>query len=193
MEEGVSLFKPVSFVCISPPKSSAVVSSIAALENQMRMIDSTVSLNHSFGIQSLTNGFNDSRQLNTKGSLSEKRVESFSANSPNVSESSYSPGVSASPIQSNSEGMMVRSPAVNTRPESRESLAASVKREQPESPTSASAASAAQELRGIQPGKLCVKEETPYSTSLQLSRERGTLKCFHLVKLSYLVKVQFGV
>lgn len=172
MEEGVSPFKPLSFVCSSPPKSSAIVSSIAALENQMRMIDSTVSLNHSFGIKSLTNGFNDSSQINIKCSISEKRVENFSANSPNVSESSCSPHVSASPVQSNSEGMTIKSPAVNNRPESQESLAASVKREQPESPTSASA----QDLRGIQPGKLCVKEETPYSTSFQLSRERGTLE-----------------
>ncbi|XP_044190751.1 sal-like protein 3b [Thunnus albacares] len=173
MEEGVSLFKPLSFVCSSPPKSSAIVSSIAALENQMRMINSTVNLNHSLGIKSLTNGLNDSSQLNIKSSLSEKRVENFSANSPNVSESSCSPRVSASPIQSNSESMTIKSPAVNNRPESQESLAASVKREQPESPTSASAAAAAQELRGIQPGKLCVKEETPHSTSFQLSRERG--------------------
>ncbi|KAM7373510.1 hypothetical protein PAMP_008355 [Pampus punctatissimus] len=169
MEEGVNSFKSLRVVCNSPPKSTAIVSSIAALENQMRMIDSTVNLNHSFGIKSLTNGFNDSSQLNIKCSLLEK-----TENSPNVSESSScSPCVSSSPIQNNSEGMTIKSPAVNNRPESQESLGASVKKEQPESPTSASAASAAQELRGIQPGKLCVKEETPYSMSFQLSRERG--------------------
>ncbi|TMS17956.1 Sal-like protein 3 [Larimichthys crocea] len=170
MEDGVNPSKPLISDCNSPPKSFSVVSSIAALENQMRMIDSTVNLNHSFGIKSLTNGFNDSSQLNVKCSLSEKRVDNHS---PNVSESSCSPRVSASPIQSNSEGMTIKSPAVNNRPESQEPLAASVKREQSESPTSASAAAMAQDLRGIQASKLCVKEETPYSMSFQLSRERG--------------------
>ncbi|XP_040908469.1 sal-like protein 3b [Toxotes jaculatrix] len=174
MKEDMSASKPLNSDCNSPLKSFAVVSSLAALENQMRMIDSTVSLNHSFGIKPLTNGFNDSSQFNIKCALSEKRVENSSVNSPNVSESPSSPHASASPIQSNSEGMTIKSPAVNNnRPESQEPLAASVKREQSESPTSASAAAAAQERRGIQPSKLCVKEETPYSMSFQLSRDRG--------------------
>ncbi|XP_035537675.1 sal-like protein 3b [Morone saxatilis] len=171
MEEGANPSKPLISDCNSPPESSAIISSIAALENQMRMIDSTVSLNHSFGLTSLTNGFNESSQLNSRCSLSEKRVENCS---PNVSESSCSPRISASPIQSSSEGMTIKSPAVaSNRPESQEPLAASVKREQSESPTSASAATVAQELRGIQASKLCVKEETPYSMSFQLSRERA--------------------
>ncbi|XP_045915164.1 sal-like protein 3b [Micropterus dolomieu] len=172
MEQGANSSKPLISDCNSPPKSSAIVSSIAALENQMRMIDSTVSLN-SFGIKFLTNGFNDSNQLNVKCSLSETRVENCSANSPNLSESSCSPRLSASPIQSNSEGMTIKSPAANNRPESQEALAASVKREQSESPTSASTAAVAQELRGIHTSKLCVKEETPFSMSFQLSRERA--------------------
>ncbi len=178
MEEGVNLSKPLISYSSSPLKSSTVVSSIAALENQMRMIDSTVSLNHSFGIKFLTNGFNNSSQPNVKCSLSEKRVENCSASSPNVSESSCSPRVSASPIQSNSDGMTIKSPtASNNRPESQEPLAASVKREQSESPTSASAAAVAQELRGIQASKLCVKEETPYSMSFQLSRGTFAMLC----------------
>lgn len=175
LEEGVSLSKSLISDCNSPPKSSAIISSIAALENQMRMIDSTGSLNRSFGAKSVTNGFNDSSQLNIKCSLSGKREENCSTNSPSVPESSCSPRVSVSPIQSNSEGMTIKSPAVTSnRPESQEPLAALVKREQSESPTSASAAAAAQELRGIQPGKLCVKEETPYSMLFQLSRDKGT-------------------
>ncbi|XP_049459192.1 sal-like protein 3b [Epinephelus fuscoguttatus] len=173
MEEVVNPSKPLISECNSPPKSS-VVSSIAALENQMRMIDSTVSLTNSFSIKSLTNGCNDSSHHNVKCSLSEKKVEHCSLNSPNVSESSSSPRVSVSPIQSNSEGMTIKSPTVSSnRPESQEPLAASVKREQSESPNSASAAAVAQELRGIQASKLCVKEETPYSMSFQLSRERA--------------------
>lgn len=175
MEEGVNPSKPSTYDCNSPPKSSAIISSIAALENQMRMIDSTVSLNHSLGVKSLTNGFNGSSQLNVKCSLSEKKVENCSTNSPNVSESSCSPPVSASPFQSSSEGMTIKSPAVsNNRPEPQEPLAALVKREQSESPTSASAAAVAQEGRGTQANKLCVKEETLYRTSFKLSRERGT-------------------
>ncbi|XP_030597769.1 sal-like protein 3b isoform X2 [Archocentrus centrarchus] len=172
MEEGVNPSKPLISDCYSPPKSLAVVSSIAALENQMRMIDSTVSLNQLFGPKLLTNGFKDSSQLNIEGALSEKRVENCSENSPHVSESSCSPCVSASPFQSNSESMTIKSPAVdNSRPESQEPLAASVKREQSESPASAPAP--AQEPRGTQPSKLCVKEEMPYSMSFQLSRERA--------------------
>ncbi|XP_067349744.1 sal-like protein 3b isoform X2 [Channa argus] len=174
MEEGVSPSKSLISDCNSPPKSSAVVSRAAALENQVRMIDCTVSLNHSFGTKSLTNGFNDNSHLNIRCALSEKRVENCSAKSPSVPESTCSPRVSASPIQSNSEGMTIKSPAAsNHRPESREPLAASVKREQPESPTSASAAAAAQELRGMQPSKLCVKEESPYSVLFQLSRDKA--------------------
>ncbi|XP_034401266.1 sal-like protein 3b [Cyclopterus lumpus] len=169
MEEVVNPSKPLIFECNSPPKSTSIVSSIAALENQMRMIDSTLSLNHSFGIKPLTNGFNDSGEHYIKCSLSEKRPEYCS---PNVSESSCSPRVSGSPVQSSSEGVTMKSSAVSSnRPEPQEPLAASVKREQSESPTSASAA--AQELRGIQASKLCVKEETPYCMSFRLSRERA--------------------
>ncbi|XP_058475686.1 sal-like protein 3b [Solea solea] len=168
MKEDASLYKPLISECNSPPKSYNIVSSIAALENQMRMIDSTVSLNHLFTIKPLTNGFINNSQLNIKSALSEKRV----VNGPNVSESSCLPHASTSPRRSSSENVTIKSPAVkHNRPESQEALAASVKREQPESPTSAAAA--AQEQRGTQASKLCVKEETSYSLSFQLSRDRG--------------------
>lgn len=161
MEEGVNPFKPLISDFNSPPKSSAVISSIAALENQMRMIDSTVTLNHSFGIKSLTNGLNDSS--------SEKRAENCS--SPNKSESSCSPRASTSPEQPSTT---IPSPGLNRNgPESQEPLTASVKREQSESPSSALGAAEAQEQRGIQASKPSVKEETPYNMSFQLSRERG--------------------
>ncbi|XP_065804405.1 sal-like protein 3b [Labrus bergylta] len=173
MVEGVNPSKPLISDWSSPPKSSAIISSIAALENQMRMIDSTVSFTHSFGIKSLTNGFGDDSSKFSVYS-SEKRTDHCSAKSPNGSESSCSPHVSASLIENNSEGPTTKSPAENkTRPEYHEPLAASVKREQSESPTSASGAAAAQELKGMETGHLSVKEETPYSMSFQLSRERG--------------------
>ncbi|XP_034559950.1 sal-like protein 3b [Notolabrus celidotus] len=176
MEEGVNPYKPLISDYNSTPKSSAIISSIAALENQMRMIDSTVNLNHSFGIKSLTNGFNDSSQLQVKWALSERRADFCGTNSPNMSESSCSPRASASPIESNSDkpSTTITSPAENkNRPESQEPFAASVKREQSESPSSASGAAEAQELRGIQAGKPSVKEEAPYNMSFQLSRERA--------------------
>lgn len=166
--------KSVGFDCNSPLKPFPVVSSIAALENQMKMMDCTVNLHHTFGVKTLTNGFRDGSQLNVEGALSERTAENCSENSPRVSESSRSPGVSASPFQSGSDGMTIKSPtADNSRPKSQEPLAASVKREQSESPTCASSAAAAQELRGAQPGKLSVKEEAPYTMSFQLSRDRG--------------------
>nr|XP_040044361.1 sal-like protein 3b [Gasterosteus aculeatus aculeatus] len=163
MEEVVNPSKPLISECNSPPKSSSIVSSLAALENQMRMIDSALSANHSFGIKPLTNGFDDSCKITTKYSPSEKRPQNCSAN---ASESSCSPRVSVSPGQSSSEGVTMKCPSVSSkRPEPQEPSAASVKREQCESP--------AQELRGVQASELCVKEETPYCMSFQLSRERA--------------------
>uniref|UniRef100_A0A3P8TQH0 Sal-like protein 1 n=1 Tax=Amphiprion percula TaxID=161767 RepID=A0A3P8TQH0_AMPPE len=160
MEEGVNPCKPFISDCNSPPKSLAVVSSLAALENQMRMIDSVVS----FGIKPLTNGFKDSSDI--EAALSEKRVENCGGTSPLVSESSCSPCVSSSPFQSGSDGMTIKSPAADSsRPESQEPLA--VKKEESESPA------AAQELRSLQGSRLSVKEETPYSMSFQLNRDRG--------------------
>ncbi|XP_029022436.1 sal-like protein 3b [Betta splendens] len=157
LEEGGSPSKPLVFGCDSPPKSFTD-SSLAALENQMRMIDSTVNLNHSFGIKSLANGFNDGSHLNIKCALSENR----SGQSPSVVESSRSPQLS------DSEGVTLKLHAENNSGPKAQELLASVKREQMESPTSA-----AQDLRGLQSGKICVKEETPYSLLFQLSREKG--------------------
>lgn len=142
IEDSVNLS---SSLCNSP--KSTCVSSLSALENQMKTIDFT------YGIKSLSNGFNDNS--NSKGS--EK--------SPKVCESP-----SASPVQTHFDGTMIKSPAVSSRPESQENLAASVKTEQSKSPTSASAAATGQELKEIQSNKLCVKEETPYSMSFHLSR-----------------------
>ncbi|XP_037329867.2 sal-like protein 3b [Pungitius pungitius] len=168
MEDVVNPSKPLIFECNSPPKSPSIVYSLAALENQMRMIDSALSLNHSFAIKPLANGFNDlNGKNNTKYSPPEKRPQNCSAN---ASESSRSPRVCVSPGPSSSEGLTVNpTPVSSKRPEPQEPSAASVKREQCESPPSA----AAQELRGIRAGELCVKQETPYCMSFQLSRERA--------------------
>ncbi|XP_068189062.1 sal-like protein 3b [Antennarius striatus] len=183
-EEVENLAKPIIFARYSPPKSSAVVSSMAALENQM-MSDSIVSLTHSSDVKPLTNGFNDSMQLNSKSCLSEKIVENCSTNNPDESESSSSSCVPASPVQSNSEAMVEKPAVDNIRPQ--EPLAASVKREQPDSPISASVA---QELRGMQADKLCVKEETPY-VPFQLIPERGpNIPSLATSTLSSLIKTE---
>ncbi|XP_041868475.1 sal-like protein 3b [Melanotaenia boesemani] len=158
-EEGANAAKPFISDCNSPPKCSAAVSSIAALENQMRMIESSVSLNHCFALKPLINGFKDSSQLSND---SEKKLENFSENSPQVSESSVSL------FQSIPEATKIKSPtAGNEKPDSQEPLSASVKREEPESPTSA------QVLRGFHPNKFCVKEEALYSVTFHPSRDRA--------------------
>lgn len=173
MEEGVLPPDPVTCKADSPPKSSAVMSSIAALENQMKMIDCTVSLSHSFGVGRLSNGFDDGGRLNTRSYLLEKKAESLGPRSPNMSESSSSPPVLASPLWSSSDSVTIKLPAAsNHRLEPHESLATSVKKEQPESPTG-------HEAKGETP----VKEETLYSPSFQLSRERGAFRCFIVRKL----------
>lgn len=172
MEEGVLPPHPLTSDRMFLPKSSAVISSIAALENQMKMIDCTVSLSHSFGVRRLANGFDDGSRPDARSYLSEKKAESLGARSPIASESSSSPPVSASPLQSGSESATNKFPAAsNHRPEPHERPATTVKKEQPESP-------ATQEAKGV----TAVKEETLYSPSFQLSRERGAISCFLVSK-----------
>ncbi|KAM4725708.1 sal-like protein 3b [Anableps anableps] len=141
--------------CRSPPKS--------VLQSQMRMVDPSVGLNHCYTVKPLLDRLKDSSLLSIDGVLAEKTVE----NSPHVSESPCSPHAPTSPLQSVSDGLVV-SPltADANKLETQELLAASVKREQPQSPTSGPAS--AQD-----PSKAWVKEESPYSVSFQLSRDRA--------------------
>ncbi|KAG7278788.1 hypothetical protein CRUP_019094 [Coryphaenoides rupestris] len=175
-EEAVSPAKRFSPPCYSPSRSSssyAVASSIAALENQMRAIDSTVNLNRSLGITALANGFMDRDRLAINCLLTGKRRESGNAGSPTFSECS---DVSASPAhRKSSDGRVSESPtASNNRPASQEPLAALVKMEQSESLSSASVAGLAHDLRALQTSRMCVKEESPHSMMpFLLSRERG--------------------
>lgn len=173
MEEGLLLPGRLTSDREFPPKSSAVVSSIAALENQMKMIDCTVSLSHSFGMKRLANGFNDSSRLDVQPCTAEKKAGSVGARSPNASESSASP---ASPTQSSSESAALRFPAAgNHRLEHLEPSATIVKKEEPESPP-------AQEAKE----GTSIKEETlrgNYGPSFQLSKERGTFSCFLVSKV----------
>lgn len=158
--------------CNSPPKAFSIVSSLAALENQMRMIDSGHSLNHLFGVKPLTNGLIDSSSVNIRCAVTENSPSIV----PNVSESSSLPHASTSPIQSVSDNMTIKSPEVKvSRPDSGERLVATVKKEESESPTSASFPSTFQDLRGTELIKHGVKEESPYNLSFLPSRDRGTV------------------
>ncbi|MEQ2160658.1 hypothetical protein GOODEAATRI_001758, partial [Goodea atripinnis] len=164
IEDDVNPMKPFVSDCRSPPKS--VSSGESALQNQMRMTDASVGLNHSFAVKPLSDGLKDSSHLSADGVLSEQTVENCCNNSPHVSESSCSPHAAASPLQSVSEGLAVKPlTADNNKLENQELLAASVKREQSQSPTSAPASA-------HDPSKAFVKEESPYSVSFQLSRDR---------------------
>ncbi|KAJ3602810.1 hypothetical protein NHX12_030558 [Muraenolepis orangiensis] len=130
-----------------------------------------VNLNHSFGMAALANGFMGRERLAINCLLTEKRRQSGNAASPTFSDSSD--GVSPSPAhRKGSDGRVSQSPTGNHRPESQEPLAALVKTEHSESPSSASVAGLA--LRGLQPGKTCVKEENPYSMPFLLSRGRAS-------------------
>nr|XP_057902527.1 sal-like protein 3 [Doryrhamphus excisus]XP_057902528.1 sal-like protein 3 [Doryrhamphus excisus]XP_057902529.1 sal-like protein 3 [Doryrhamphus excisus]XP_057902530.1 sal-like protein 3 [Doryrhamphus excisus]XP_057902531.1 sal-like protein 3 [Doryrhamphus excisus]XP_057902532.1 sal-like protein 3 [Doryrhamphus excisus] len=93
-----------------------------------------------FGSKPLTNGYGDYAQLQIKCSLTEKGLENLGANSPPATPP-------LSPPQ---------------RTDSGELFVASVKKEHLESP-----ASAPLELRGTQPNKVCVKEETMYCSAIQ--------------------------
>ncbi|XP_017296105.1 sal-like protein 3 [Kryptolebias marmoratus] len=137
--------KPFISDCRSPSKP--LPSSVAALENQMR------SINHCFTVKSLPNGLKDSLLLGAEGVLSQS-----SKNSPRVSDDSCPP---SSPLQSVSDAS-----AVNNKQETHKVLSASVKREEPESPTSAA------DPREEEPNKHRVKEESAYSLSFHLSRDR---------------------
>uniref|UniRef100_A0A8C8ERS3 Homeotic protein spalt-major n=1 Tax=Oncorhynchus tshawytscha TaxID=74940 RepID=A0A8C8ERS3_ONCTS len=172
-EVGVDPLKPLSSVSSSPPNSDAVVSKIASLENQMKMIESTLNLNHSFGLKSMMNGFMDSeRRVAIHSSIVGEGQNHNTAGNPNVSESSTSMLVPVSPAQ-NSEVHLCKSLSGNHSGESQE-ITTSAKSEQNESPTLTLVLEngVALDLRGIQPNRQCVKQESPYSMMF-LSRERG--------------------
>ncbi|XP_038827394.1 sal-like protein 3 [Salvelinus namaycush] len=170
-EVGVDPLKPLSSVSSSPPNSDAVVSSIAALENQMKMIDST--LNHSFGLKSMMNGFMDSeRRVAIHSSIVGEGQNHNTAGNPNVSESSTSMHLPVSPAQ-NSVVHLCKSLSEKHSGESQE-ITTSVKSEQSDSPTLTPVLEngVALNLRGMQPNRQCVKQESPYSMMF-LSRECG--------------------
>lgn len=182
-EGDVDPCKPYSPDC-SPPTS--IISSIAAMENQMKMIDSTANMTRSFGQKPTQNGSNfggetDCFATDSLSALGD--AEGQSLGSPAFSESSGSMQ-NLSPAHSHSESQ--RSPAafnnVNnsramTLDESQDNNAsglATVKSEKSEtpSPLSAPEGTGALDLTATQPGRHFIKEESHFSM-LFLNRDRG--------------------
>ncbi|XP_028281848.1 sal-like protein 3 [Parambassis ranga] len=170
----------------SPPIS--IISSIAAMENQMKMIDSSANMTRSFGHKPAQNGssFGGETDCFTADSLSAVGdVEGQSLGSPALSESSGSMQ-HLSPAHSHSESQRSKSPATlnnnnnssaMTAEEGQENNTAglaTVKSEKSEtpSPLSATEGTGALDLTATQPGRHFIKEESHFSM-LSLTRDRG--------------------
>uniref|UniRef100_A0A3Q3KLQ0 Sal-like protein 1 n=1 Tax=Mastacembelus armatus TaxID=205130 RepID=A0A3Q3KLQ0_9TELE len=169
----------------SPPTS--IISSIAAMENQMKMIDSTANMTRSFGQKSTQNGSNFGGETDcfTTDSLSGMGdAEGQSLGSPALSESSGSMQ-HLSPAHSHSESQRSKSPATHNNNNSSAMTAeegqenntaglATVKSEKSETPSPLSAAegTGALDLTATQPSRHFVKEESHFNM-LFLNRDRG--------------------
>ncbi|XP_029308126.1 sal-like protein 3 [Cottoperca gobio] len=169
----------------SPPTS--IISSIAAMENQMKMIDSTANMTRSFGQKPTQNGISFGVETDCFATDSLSAVgdaEGQSLGSPALSESSGSMQ-HFSPAHSHSESLRSKSPAtynnnnssamtVDECQENNSSGFATVKSEKSEtpSPLSATEGTGALDLTATQPGRHFIKEENHFSM-LFLNRDRG--------------------
>ncbi|MXQ95634.1 hypothetical protein E5288_WYG009325 [Bos mutus] len=153
-----------------PPSPPSVISSIAALENQMKMMDSVMSCPQLSALKSLENGSGESDRLSNDSSSAVGDLESRSAGSPALSESSSSLQA-LSPGNSNSESLPSKSPGLGAQEEPQETP---LKTEKPDSPPPGPENGGALDLTATHPCRPAVKEEAPFSL-LFLSRDRG--KC----------------
>ncbi|XP_027381772.1 sal-like protein 3 isoform X1 [Bos indicus x Bos taurus] len=153
-----------------PPSPPSVISSIAALENQMKMMDSVMSCPQLSALKSLENGSGESDRLSNDSSSAVGDLESRSAGSPALSESSSSLQA-LSPGNSNSESLPSKSPGLGAQEEPQETP---LKTEKPDSPPPGPENGGALDLTATHPCRPSVKEEAPFSL-LFLSRDRG--KC----------------
>ncbi|XP_026352291.2 LOW QUALITY PROTEIN: sal-like protein 3 [Ursus arctos] len=178
MEEDAELREPAGdppkpllpYAGSCPPSPPSVISSIAALENQMKMMDSVMSCPQLTALKSLENGSADSDHLSNDSSSAVGDLDSRSAGSPALSESSSSMHA-LSPMNSNSESLHSKSPGLSNQEEPQEPP---LKTERPDSPAPAPENGGALDLTAAPPGRPAIKEEAPFSL-LFLSRERG--KC----------------
>lgn len=183
----------------SPPTS--VISSIAAMENQMKMIDSTVNMTRTFGLKPLQNGssFGGETDCFTTDSLSAVGdAEGQSLGSPALSESSGSIQ-HLSPAHSHSESQRSKSPAALNNNNISSAMTAeevqdnntaglaTVKSEKSEtpSPLPATEGTGALDLTATQPGRHFIKEESHFNV-LFLNRDRGVYVQKHKSKVNSL-------
>ncbi|XP_066209041.1 sal-like protein 3 isoform X2 [Saccopteryx leptura] len=151
-----------------PPSPPSVISSIAALENQMKMIDSVMSCPQLTALKAVENGSGDSDHLSNDSSSAVGDLESRSAGSPALSESSSSMQA-LSPVNSHSESLPSKSPGLSNHEEPQD---IPLKTERLDSPPPAPENGGALDLTAAHPGRLAIKEEAPFSL-LFLSRDRG--------------------
>ncbi|XP_050021005.1 sal-like protein 3 isoform X1 [Alexandromys fortis] len=156
-----------------PPSPPSVISSIAALENQMKMIDSVMNCQQLASLKSVENGSGESDRLSNDSSSAVGDLESRSAGSPALSESSSSQALS--PAHSNGESFRSKSPGLGHQEDPQE---IPLKTERLESPPPGPGNGGALDLTAGHPGRPLIKEEAPFSL-LFLSRERG--KCVSTV------------
>ncbi|ETE67890.1 Sal-like protein 3, partial [Ophiophagus hannah] len=162
---------PYSGSCPSSPPS--VISSIAALENQMKMIDSVMNCQQLTNLKSLENGSGESDHLSNDSSSAVGDLESQSAGSPAMSESSSSMQA-LSPENSNCESFRSKSPGFSNHEEPQEIQLKTEKSDSPPPPPAIENGGAL-DLTATNPGRPIIKEEGPFSL-LFLNRERGKFK-----------------
>ncbi|XP_063087481.1 sal-like protein 3 isoform X2 [Cavia porcellus] len=151
----------------SPPSPPSVISSIAALENQMKMIDSVMNCQQLTSLKSVENGSGESDHLSNDSSSAVGDLESRSAGSPALSESSSSQALS--PTNSNGESFRSKSPGPGHQEDPQE---IPLKTERPDSPPPGPGNGGALDLTASHPSRPIIKEEAPFSL-LFLNRERG--------------------
>uniref|UniRef100_A0A8C5SCB6 Sal-like protein 3 n=1 Tax=Laticauda laticaudata TaxID=8630 RepID=A0A8C5SCB6_LATLA len=162
---------PYSGSCPSSPPS--VISSIAALENQMKMIDSVMNCQQLTNLKSLENGSGESDHLSNDSSSAVGDLESQSAGSPAMSESSSSMQA-LSPENSNCESFRSKSPGFSNHEEPQEIQLKTEKSDSPP-PLPTIENGGALDLTATNPGRPIIKEEGPFSL-LFLNRERGPIQ-----------------
>lgn len=161
----------ISYSGSCPSSPPSVISSIAALENQMKMIDSVMNCQQLTSLKSIENGSGESDHLSNDSSSAVGDLESQSAGSPAMSESSSSMQA-LSPVNSNSESFRSKSPGLSNQEEPQE---IQLKTEKPDSPPPTTENGGALDLTSTNPGRPVIKEEAPFSL-LFLNRERGKFK-----------------
>ncbi|KAM4803285.1 sal-like protein 3 isoform X1 [Urocitellus parryii] len=170
LKDSASDSKPLlTYAGSCPPSPPSVISSIAALENQMKMMDSVMNCPQLTGLKSVENGSGESDRLSNDSSSAVGDLESRSAGSPALSSSSSSQALS--PTHSHGESFRSKSPGLSHQEDPQE---IPLKTERPDSPPPGPGNGGALDLTAGHPSRPVIKEEAPFSL-LFLSRERG--KC----------------